>query len=253
MSNPTKQWFQLTSSLAVVLAVIILLVLASDLMRVRLVTCQLANNSNCPADVESELQSLQNSRLLFSNLTQKVQALTSVSQRFKVRTIAKNFLGEVSLVLQPINPIYLATINSDQYLVTELGGLIPQTNVSTQGMDNYCNIIFSQNSDINPDSFNQATMLSTKEISSELHDQLKLLLEALEVRQLQCRELRLMNQHAWVLSLPSVDRVVIDPIELEANLDRLVLLAGTSILSEKLQADSYLDVRFSLPVLRKSL
>lgn len=253
MSNPTKQWFQLTSSLAVVLAVMLLLVLASNLLQIRHVTCQLTNLSGCPADVESELQSLPSSRLLFSNLTQKVQALTSVSQRFKVQAITKTLLGEVKIVLHPIDPVYLVKFATDQYFVTELGSLIPLTDISTQDISNYCTIVFSLNENNSFDPFNQNEMLSNKQIQFDLHDQLRLLLDALEVRQLQCQEVRLIDQHAWVLALPSIDRVVIDPTELEANLDRLVLLAGSSILSEKLQADSYLDVRFSLPVLRKSL
>lgn len=253
MSNPTKKWFHLTSSLAVVLAVIILLALASNLLPVRQVTCQLTSLANCPEDVESELRSLHGSHLLFSNLTQEAQSLTSVIQRYKVQAITKTLLGEVNLMLQPIDPLYLAKLSTDQYLVTELGGLIPLTDTTRQYISNYCTIILSSNENPGLGPFEQNEMLSNQQIQSDLHSQVKLFLTALEVRQLQCRELSLIDQYTWVLSLPSIDRVVIDPTELETNLDRLVLLVDSSILSEELHANSYLDVRFSLPVLRKSL
>lgn len=253
MSNPTKQWFHLTSSLTVVLAVIILLVLASNFLQVRQVACQLTNHASCPGDVESELQSLHGSRLLFSNLTQEIQSLASVNQRFTIQEITKTLSGDVSLMLQPINPLYLVKLSTDQFYVTESGGLIPLTDSTAQNASNYCAVTLSLNEDIRLDSINQNEMLSDKQIQPDQHNQFKLLLAALDVRKLRCRELKLIDQHTWVLSLASIDQVVIDPTELETNLDRLVLLVDSSVISEELRANSYLDVRFSLPVLRKSL
>lgn len=245
--------FQILTAFSITLGLLVIIGIGAFWLTIKNVTCVIKTDQACPIDVMTKLQTLQGKRLLFTTEIQSVVESEFIAQRYEVLEVSKSFFGDITISLNTLEAAYTLVIGDTFYSVSSQGSMVVSVNNEKKDSSNGCTVVLAKVESSAPDHFKQSTMLNQLVVDQQLHDKIILLMQALRTRKLQCDEIKPIDQNAWLLVLPTNKMAVINPTEIDSNLDRLVLVLTGSLSKEIDQTDNYLDVRFAMPVLRKTL
>ncbi len=237
--------FQLITTVAVILSLIILLLFSTFFLRVQQINCVIEPNTICLDELVDELSFLSGEFLLFNNIDERVSNSNIITQQYRVLKVKKDIFGSVTVHLKPQDILYSLKMNGVRHVVTSQGSMIPS------GSD----VIPTTLSDCTVELPEQLKMTTELKVDQGLHDKITLLIQGLNNRMMRCATIRPVDQNTWLITLKSSDekQIVINPADSDVNLDRLSVVLSAPIESEESIANIYLDVRFSMPVLRKTL
>ncbi len=253
MPNIPQLRFQMLTSFSIILGVIILFGLATTLLTPQNISCRINSQADCPTEVQADLLLIVESRLLFNDIQKQIFALNSIKSRYEIVKLSKNVWGDITIVLNPLATAYSLKTNNALYNVTYEGTVLPTLEPPDTILQNSCILYFTNDNDLAQFVSEQTPLLSENQINQEVHEQMTAIIESLKSRQLKCLKIQPVNEQTWVIWLSTVDQIVINPAEIDSNLNRLSILLNSTLLTEERPANSYLDLRFSLPVLRNSL
>lgn len=253
MPNLPQLKFQIVTTFSIILGVLLLFGLATNLLTPQNISCRIDSQAECPKEVQTDLSFIMDNQLLFSDLQNQIEELNSIKGRYEIVKLSKNLWGEIVIVLKPLATAYSLITNTTVYAVTSDGALLPSADTPDRITNQICALSFSQDTALGKKFSEQTPLFSDNQINQDLHSQMLTILNSLQSRQLQCLKIQPIDQQTWVIWLPTVDQIVVNPAELDSNLNRLSLLLHSTLLSEQRPANSFLDLRFALPVLRNSL
>ncbi len=253
MPNIPQLKFQIITTFSIILGVLLLFGLATNLLTPQNISCRIDSQVECPKEVQADLLFIMDSQLLFSDIQKQIVELNSIKGRYEIVKVSKDLWGDIIIVLKPLSTAYSLITNNVAYAVTSDGALQQSTDSPELITDQTCTLTFSQDTAVERFFPKQTSLISENQINQDLHSQMLTILNSLQSRQLQCLKIQPVDQQTWVIWLPTVDQIVVNPAEIDSNLNRLPFLLDTTLLTEQRPANSFLDLRFALPVLRNSL
>ncbi|HNQ16576.1 MAG TPA: hypothetical protein PKJ26_00185 [Candidatus Woesebacteria bacterium] len=253
MPNIPQLKFQMVTTFSIILGVLLLFGLATNLLTPRYISCRIDSQAECPKEVLADLLFIMDSQLLFSDIQKQIVELNSIKGRYEIVKVSKDLWGDIIIDLKPLSTAYSLITNNAAYAVTSDGALLQSTDSPELITDQTCTLTFSQDTAVEKFFPEQTSLISENQINHDLHSQMLTILNSLQSRQLQCLKIQPVDQQTWVIWLPTVDQIVVNPTEIDSNLNRLSFLLDTTLLTEQRPANSFLDLRFALPVLRNSL
>ena len=253
MPNIPQLKFQIVTTFSIILGVLLLFGLATNLLTPQTISCRIDSQAECPKEVQADLLFIMDSQLLFSDIEKQIAELNSIKSRYEIVKLSKDVWGGVALILKPLATAYSLITNNTVYAITNDGAVLPSVESPDFISNQICALNLSQDTMFGQFFSEQTPLISDNHMNQELHSQMLTVITSLQSRQLQCLKIQPVDQQTWIIWLPAIDQIVVNPTEIDSNLNRLSLLLDSTLLTEQRPAGSYLDLRFALPVLRNSL
>jgi cell division septal protein FtsQ len=241
-SSQPKNLRLIGRSIVVVLAITVVIAVAmatSRFFTVQALSCQLTDASDCPAELQTQIEVLKNQPMFFTNYTKILSEKATVSQPYSLTRITKRLPNTLRATFSSEQPLLLLHQTGSYQVISTTGKAFPQTEETAATLTHLLLVETDQN------------LIDNNVVIPEFLSTMKEIARSTEEYRLPIDKITWVDKSTIRLSMKErQEQAIIDSESPAIELQRLFLILQSKEYQNLTESKQELDVRFTMPVLR---
>jgi len=219
-----------------IIPTIILIILTPlFILKVKTVTCSIANTPCSNDELKVVNDTLQNKSLFFLDISKELESNQEFNKQFILDTYTKELSGKINLIVIKKEPLYKVNLDNKNFLVTKQGHLLESTTELKLPLVTWHPA---------PNS-----LVTTQKINPKFHKGLLTLLTQLKTFEISTKEINWLSDEKIKVTLENNLHFILDIKGLSTKAQAIKLINDSKEIQALEQGNKEVDLRFKLPVL----